>query len=392
MMVTLTTLLFCAASFGPPPTVNDTCATAEPGGSVGSTTVSFLSRTLEPGETSDYFRVLVPPGYRADIQALFNANDADINLRLWNVDCSALLDESVGAAVPEATDWLNDTGVAVEVTAQVTVQTPPTSTVDYRLRVTGTVELCDFADEFEPNDSCAVAPLAALNQLHYPLTLTPTDHDWIRFSIPPSSSAQFNVLSTSLGQPGDVDLELWSGDCVTLIDSAAVGPVRVSNELDVQADVFLHVFRTDSDPACSVYSIVPSTSIGIRECTSVVNTSGNPASIYGIGSARVVHDALFLDVSTVPTGTVGLYVYGPDGGSIPLGNGQLCVGVNGLVRGPISLAQGFSFQMRVRASAPAGGRPPITPGTTLRFQAWFRDALDPTGFGLSDAIRVTFTP
>ncbi len=369
---------------------DDTCATAAPAGAATSGGVSFLTRSLDAGETTDYFRIQVNPGLRADIQALFDSTEANIDLRIWNADCSVLLAESATAGDPEATLWLNDTGASAEVVAQIFVAVAPTSSVTYRLRITATQELCDFDDEFEPNDTCATAAVAPSNVgFFYPLTLTPANDDWIRFTIQPTTSMQFNVIG-SMGS--DVDLELWSADCNTLIDSAAAGPVNVVNGQAQSMDVALRVFRVDSDPMCSTYSIILSGSIGIRECSSVPNTTGNPALIFGLVSSSVSDDAFFLEASTVPSNTVGLYVYGPDAGSTPLGNGLLCVGSNGLVRGPISTGQTLSIQMRVRTSMPAGGQPPIVPGMTLRFQAWFRDAADPTGFGLSDAIRVTFVP
>ncbi len=120
--------------------------------------------------------------------------------------------------------------------------------------------------------------------------------------------------------------------------------------------------------------------------------AGFSSALMGIGTSSVSADLLRLSVQTVLDFAPGLYVYGPDAGAVPLGNGTLCVGLNGLVRGPISEAFVNTLDLEFRASAPASGQPAITAGMTLRFQAWFRDAGDPTGFGLSDALRVTFTP
>lgn len=386
MTAALSLCILALATLSP---VNDTCATADAAGTISNGAVAFVTRTLGPGNTTDHFRIGVLPGQRADIQALFDPIELDIDLRLWNADCSVLLDDSVTSGASEATEWLNDTGAFAEIVAEVFTASSPGTTVTYRLRRTGTQELCDFDDMFEPNETCATAPVAPSNSgFLYPLTIDPTDDDWVRFTVQPTSSAQWNVLGF---QTGDLDIELWSADCATLLDSAAQGPVSIENTLATPMDVVLHVYRTDSIQECSTYSIQPFGSIGIQECSSVANTSGAPASIFGLGSASVSDDALFLDISTVPMDTVGLYIYGPNAASAPLGNGLLCVGA-GLVRGPISQGLYESIQMRVRTGMPAGGQPPIAPGTTLRFQAWFRDAADPTGFGLSNALRVTFTP
>lgn len=375
------------AATGP---LDDTCTTAAPGGAVNSGSVSFLPRELGPGDSTDHFRIVVQPGLRADIQAVFAAPLADVQLRLWNADCSVLLDESIGTTSSEQTEWLNDTGAAQEVVAEVFVDVPLAVTVGYSLRVAGTQELCDFDDVFEPNETCGTAPSASFDGgILFPLTLTPADEDWLRFDVLPTLSVQFNVI---VNGPGTTEAELWSGDCATLLVASGSGPLRFANGSATTESILLRVRRTDQDPACSIYSVVPSTSIGARECTSVPNSTGFPASLFGVGSTSVAGNGLFLEASTVPTDQFGLYAYGPDAGSTPLGGGVLCIAPGGLVRGPVSQALFQSLTMRVDTTSPAPGQGPIAAGTTLRFQAWFRDPADPSGFGLSDALRITFAP
>ena len=386
----LTTLLLASPAFAPTTALNDTCATAEPGGSVSNTSISSLPGTLDPGSTDAYFKFLVSPGQRARISISFDELNGDLDLRLWNAGCTVLLDESATSGVPERTEWLNDTGAPAEVTAQVFTSMAMASPFEFNFRIRGNQELCDFADQFEPNDTCASAADAGeFVPLIFPLSIDPTDHDWIRFTAPPNSYSQITLLE---GPSGDVDFELWSSDCSTLLGAAPFGTLEYTNELATPVEFLAHVFRADSDPECSLYSIRRLTSPGIVECAAIPNSTFMTANMYGIGTASVAADSLRLSVQGVPAGTIGLYVYGPSEGSTPLGNGTLCVGVNGLVRSPTSQAFAYDLDFEVRASMPAGGQPPINPGRTLWFQVWFRDPGDATGFGLSDALRVTFTP
>lgn len=372
--------------------LDDTCATAAAGGAASSGGGSSLTRELVPGETTDYFRISVVPGLRVDIQALFMHSEANIDLRLWNADCSVLLDESTSLTNNEATEWLNDTGGATEVVAQVFVASAPTAAVEYRLQVTGAQELCGFADRFEPNNDCTSAARLPRNEgFFYPLTLVPSDTDWLEYEVPPTSSVQFAVNSNIAD--GDTNAELWSGDCSTLllaVSNPGTDLLSYANTTALPELVRLRVFRSDLNPGCSIYAVQLSTSLGVRECSAAVNSTGFPASLYGIGSTSVADDAFFLEASTIPMDQFGLYVFGPSAASVPLGNGTLCIDGNGLVRGPVSQALYQLLTMRVHLTEPGLGQPPIAPGTTLRFQTWFRDPGDPTGFGLSDALRVTF--
>lgn len=374
------------------PAFDDTCATAANGGFASGGSVFFLPRELSSGETVDFFRIAVNAGLRVEVGTLFSHAEANIDLRLWNADCSVLLGESTSLTNEEVTEWLNDTGISAEVVAEVFVAVAPTSNVQYRLRIGGSQELCNFDDEFEPNDDCAAAALLPTNRsLFFPLTLLPSDDDWLAYEVPPTTAVQLFVNSGI--QSGDTNAELWSADCSTLLMAVSTpGSDLLShvNSASTPVLVKLRVFRSDTMPACSTYAVFATTRVGIRECSAVPNSTGFEALLFGAGSGNVTENALFVEASPVPMDQFGLYVYGPHAGSTPLGSGQLCIDGNGLVRGPISQALYMTLSMRVDLAAPAPGQPPVSAGTTLRFQAWFRDPGDPAGFGLSDALRVTF--
>jgi hypothetical protein len=93
-------------------------------------------------------------------------------------------------------------------------------------------------------------------------------------------------------------------------------------------------------------------------------------------------------------GEPGLFYFGPDEPQVPFGNGFRCVG-----GGPGEVFRVFPFVAAdaagsLRASLDLPSLPgTISPGSTWKFQAWFRDpAGGGQGFDLSDGISIDFTP
>jgi hypothetical protein len=57
---------------------------------------------------------------------------------------------------------------------------------------------------------------------------------------------------------------------------------------------------------------------------------------------------------------------------------------------PVNADAGGVLGMFLDNTSPEGYG--ITPGATRYFQAWYRDLTGPSGFNLSDGLRVEFTP
>jgi len=96
----------------------------------------------------------------------------------------------------------------------------------------------------------------------------------------------------------------------------------------------------------------------------------------------------------VAAGEPGLFYYGPDELGLPFGNGFRCVdGAPGRVFRvfPFVIADAAgSLKADLDLAALPGA---ITPGSTWRFQARFRDpAGGGQGFDLSDGVSIDFTP
>jgi glucose/arabinose dehydrogenase len=135
---------------------------------------------------------------------------------------------------------------------------------------------------------------------------------------------------------------------------------------------------------------------GANFCTSDPNSTGQAALMSASGCNSVATDNLVLEAGPVPVGENGLFYYGPNELGLTFGNGTRCVG------GPpgqifrlfpiLTSTPGGTFTRGLNISGlPTGGE--IDPGTTWKFQAWFRDPSGGgAGFDLSDGLSVTFAP
>jgi Pregnancy-associated plasma protein-A len=133
---------------------------------------------------------------------------------------------------------------------------------------------------------------------------------------------------------------------------------------------------------------------GTNYCLAVPNSSGQPAAISATGSASVASNDLRLHASNASANQLGLFYFGDGQTLSPFGDGFRCVSgaVNRL--GPPQMSDGLGSVERPLDNTLAPLNPTVVPGLTLNFQYWFRDpaAVGGTGFNLSDALSLTFTP
>jgi len=128
-------------------------------------------------------------------------------------------------------------------------------------------------------------------------------------------------------------------------------------------------------------------------------STGSGAVITGTGSPSVAADDLLLFASGVIPGEPGLIFSGIGSVEVAFGDGLRCVGAGQVYRYPIQFAspagtmqQGPGLAAYSLTHFPVVGH--ITPGSSFRFQAWFRDPTGPcaSSFNLSNAVSVTFGP
>ncbi|MFT7484580.1 MAG: hypothetical protein ACI9F9_000420 [Candidatus Paceibacteria bacterium] len=135
-------------------------------------------------------------------------------------------------------------------------------------------------------------------------------------------------------------------------------------------------------------------SLGIADggnyCTATVNSTGMSASISIEGCDSLSGNQLTLSASSVPPGSMGLFLFGPNRVQVPLDDGFRCVGTPFYRLSPLhSNAQGILTDV-IDFSSPSANH--VTPGTWY-FQAYYRDlAAGASGANLSDGARVELMP
>lgn len=186
--------------------------------------------------------------------------------------------------------------------------------------------------------------------------------------VDPHGASQFGI---EVAGPGDVN-----GDGIPDI---AVGAPKFDNAM---ADV----------GRVAIWS--PTECVAINYCEATPNTAGPGATMGCEGSLSIAENDLILSASGCPPGQVGLFFYGDYPVQIPFGDGYRCVA--GLVTRFTqvrTINEAGQLLDRVDFSNPPfnSGPSAILPGSTWRFQAWYRDAVA-VGFGwnLSDGLAVTF--
>lgn len=138
------------------------------------------------------------------------------------------------------------------------------------------------------------------------------------------------------------------------------------------------------------YVLDPNGSGPARYCDSTPNSSGAAADIHFAGSTSLSANDLVLEAGPAPPNVSGLFFYGQNQVQVPFGDGFLCVGAPQfrLAVGTTD-AQGFALHAFDSGAASV----PLTAGTRLHFQYWFRDtAAAGAGFNTSRALAVEFRP
>ena len=134
-----------------------------------------------------------------------------------------------------------------------------------------------------------------------------------------------------------------------------------------------------------------------NECSGAAHSAGPGARMNYRRSLSIALNEFRLRVEDAPAGNTGLFFYGPNAIDVPFGDGRRCVGgTTARLSPPAPTSAGGTLQRQLdfTQGPPASGASAITPGSTWRFQFWFRDPAGPggSGFNLSDALRVTFCP
>ncbi len=131
-----------------------------------------------------------------------------------------------------------------------------------------------------------------------------------------------------------------------------------------------------------------------------LNSNGTSATMTWVGSNSVSADNLVLVTAGMPPGKSAIMFMGanPTSSPVAMGDGRRCVSPPTL-RWPLSTSSVFGVAaygpgLSTQSLQRFGPNGHLAPGSTWRFQSWYRDPTGPCGqlTNLSSGIKVTFTP
>ena len=126
-------------------------------------------------------------------------------------------------------------------------------------------------------------------------------------------------------------------------------------------------------------------------CDPEPNSVGPGGRLSTNDELSIAANQFVLHAEGCPPGHLGFFLYGPDQVVVPFGNGTLCVG------GFSRLLPVAHLDTQGETSYPVDfdglGANPITAGTPVNFQLWYRDP-DAGGllFNATEAVHVDFCP
>jgi hypothetical protein len=140
-----------------------------------------------------------------------------------------------------------------------------------------------------------------------------------------------------------------------------------------------------------ITALSPGCPVPSNYCTATVNSTGMAAQMFSTGSQDVGDNTFTLTAAVMPPGQFGLFFYGPNQTSLPIGDGTICIDPGAIFRLPVVQVSAFGDATHAVdfGSLPPGGQ--IQNGDTMNFSFWFRDPPGgPSGFNFSDGLEVTF--
>ncbi|MEL6431879.1 MAG: hypothetical protein AAFR54_22115 [Planctomycetota bacterium] len=134
--------------------------------------------------------------------------------------------------------------------------------------------------------------------------------------------------------------------------------------------------------------------VGTNYCTAVPNSTGVPASIAATGSDVFADNDLSVVATSLPLNTFGIFVVSQTQGNVPMagGEGTLCLGgaIGRYQNQIVNSGAGGTFGLDIDLTAVPSPTMlyAATPGTTWRFQCWYRDADPAPTSNTTDAVEL----
>lgn len=401
--VVLTLVFFAFSSWNVRAQGNDTCgqSTPLPTGFNGPFDSYESYSAIHPswnGQDPDWYVATVQPGQEIRVTLAvtgFSGQSGSLVTQLFVGPCpgTALSDLWGGGQLA----WTNTTIQAVDVhlLSYAFVWVEGTYTVSYTMDVEiGFSPGCASAteDRFEVGPGIPV-PIAP--GIHTGLFASSANDDEYKLRVPAGT-----ILLAQIDFPpaqGDLDLEILDGT-TTVVSNGVTGQesiVYTTTPPTAYHDVVVRVApKLGLTEVCNTYDLridVLQTALGTNYCLAGVNSYGTEARILPAGSSSVAANALSFVCQAFPSANTGILVASTSSTQVPFGDGFRCVGPGVVRLAATAASQGVAVYTVNLAVGPGTA---ITPGTTWKFQAFYRDNALPggSGFNLTDAVSIPMTP
>lgn len=397
---------------------NDDCASAGAlvAGSVLGLTVQGAAAL--GGSDPDFYAVSVAPGHVLHVDAFFSNAAGDIDLELFGDSaCAQLVDASYSLSDDEHVDYVNQTGLPVDLVLAVRGFGPSFDCNDYDLLVISVPDPCIslLPDAAEDDDDCATST-TLFGGLTTGLNVSLSDPDWRKITLDADSTLALELRFTHAD--GDLDLRLWGGCPTTGLVPFATSESETDDEFIgfgnsglVPVDLWIEIYVwSGSSSACNEYELFATLEGGepaVAVCfgdgsgglgcpcgnlgaagEGCANSTGSGAVLTASGSNVFANDDLALHVAGARPSQPGMALQG--GALTPqlFRDGVLCLGPP-TERIEVILLDASGSGSTSVSIATKGGI--AGPGTTAYYQVWFRDpqlSVCGTGSNLSQALQV----
>lgn len=408
-------MLFGSAAFGAAPQdtfePNDDC-TSPPVLVPGTTT----GLTLGPDD--DYFVVSAPANATITVDVRDTGSNS-LDVELLEFGCGTLLASASVAPV----EYFNCEPDPAAPPVDLVILVPANGANDLGYTIDITEEVA-VDDPLEDNDSCGTISTAPLIQSFTTVDLLVTgcdeDHFLARLL---RSGVQVQVDVLFSHADGDVDVELLEFVPGTMGQPGSCGAVLGSSTSTDDNESIFYTYDNPGNPTLPrgvVVRVFMKGGIGLNEyalsvcfgdettfplvgtqvCQGVVNSTGRPSTLCGVGSALATDNNLDLYVVDLPPNSVGYFITAPDAGFTPNPGGSLgnlCLGTPGRYSFDVlptgSASTGAAFYRPDLSNTPiAGGSfAPVVGGQSQLWQFWHRDnSMGAPVSNFSSALRVDF--